>query len=460
MEDPRIAVVADPPLSHAPLHLSGALTRSAHHVPIRPSHVSTTDSFWRRILLGGWGVAVVWAILFLVINVRVLLSPLHNSVVPIFTTASQRWILGTNLYDPIERFDWFRYSPLVAVLLIPFGSLPLGAGEVSWRLANGVIYLGALAWWLRAACPFALSRSQRAALFLLIIPLSGGSLNNGQCNPLVIGLLLATMASVATERWNLAGGCVALACFFKLYPLAIGLLLAVSYPRRFAPRFALALALGFFLPFWLQRSEYVLDQYVNWIQHLLTYDRGAMPLRLQYSDFRLVCRVWLWPIGPVLYLCVQLLTAAGIAVLCVAARWTAWLRRRQLSLLLGLGCCWMLLFGPATESCTHILLAPSLALALVENGRGDGSPSLRSLWLIGYAMMAVAGVSCWFPNGAILHDLAIQPLAVLLIFTGLVLQAGQRLWATWETEEVASILPLRTPVIQMSRCVLDLPETN
>lgn len=398
---------------------------------------------WERIAI------IVWALLFLVIALRVVLSPARNSVFPIFATAGQRWLAGTNLYVAIEGLDYYRYSPLVAALLAPFSLLPDRLGGIVWRLANVGIYLGALGWWLRTACPVRLTRAQGAAVFLLILPLSGGSLNNGQSNLLVIGLLLATMTAVATQRWNLASACLALAGFFKLYPLAIGLLLAASYPRRLATRFVLAVVIGFLLPFFLQRPDYVLSQYENWMHHFQTYHRSAMPLRLQNEDVRLLCSQWLLPISAQTYVGIQLLAAAGIAGLCVAARRTAWPSLRQLALVLGLGCCWMLVFGPATESCTHVLLAPSLAIALLESRRSRRAPILRLTLLVSYVIMVAANLSCWFPNGAILHDLGVQSLAVLMILTVFVVQAGQRL-RTEAWQESASRL-------MMGRVALDLP---
>src|SRR5207237_4342299 len=115
----------------------------------------------------------------------------------------------------------------------------------------------ALAWWLRAAAPRTLSAPGGAILFLLILPLSLGSLHNGQPNTLIIGLLLAALAGCAGERWNLAAACLALATALKIYPLALGLLLAVLYPRRLAPRLLLALVLAGLLPFLLQQPDYV-----------------------------------------------------------------------------------------------------------------------------------------------------------------------------------------------------------
>ena len=40
------------------------------------------------------------------------------------------------------------------------------------------------------------------------------------------------MIAAGSERWNLAALCIAVAAFFKLYPLAFGLLLAALYPRK------------------------------------------------------------------------------------------------------------------------------------------------------------------------------------------------------------------------------------
>src|SRR5204863_5778587 len=113
---------------------------------------------------------------------------------------------------------------------------------------------------------------------------------NGQSNPLVAGLLLAAVAGVAERRWNLAAVCVTAAVLFKGYPLAIGLLLAAVYPRRFAPRLAVALALGALLPFLLQRPEYVAAEYGSWLRLLGADDRMDAPASHAYRDLWALCR--------------------------------------------------------------------------------------------------------------------------------------------------------------------------
>src|SRR5262249_18623794 len=142
----------------------------------------------------------------------------------------------------------------------------------------------------RSVLPGPLTPLGRAVLLLLVLPLEIGSINNAQSNALVIGLLLLGVAAVADRRWNLAAVAVALACLFKLYPVAVGLLLAVLYPRRFSWRLALALAAGLALPFLCQRSDYVINQYGGWLNHLWENQlRKFLPVDLRYRDFRLLC---------------------------------------------------------------------------------------------------------------------------------------------------------------------------
>jgi hypothetical protein len=377
------------------------------------------------------GLAVlVWAAILLAVCGRVLLSPRANSVYPIFAHAGQSWLGGADLYfgERPAGLDRFRYSPAVAALFAPFSLLPDGVGGCLWRLLNAAAFLGGFAWWCVAVLPGwrSLSPGRRAALWLLLVPVAVGSLNNGQSNPLVAGLLLAAVAAVAERRWNVAAACVTAAVLFKGYPLAVGLLLAAVYPRRFAPRLAVALAVGFLLPFLLQRPEYVAGEYGNWLHLLGADDRKDGPISCGYRDLWVLCQAAGIPISRQAYVVLQLLTAAALAVACVAARRAGWPRRRLLAMLSALGTCWMMLCGPATESSTYILLAPVLAWAVVE-ARTHWGGWARHLPPVSFALLAVSSAACWFPVGKDLHTLGVQPLAALVLTVALVaVYAGRR----------------------------------
>lgn len=358
---------------------------------------------------------VVWVGFFVGISARLLINPHKGTVYPIFATAARHWLAGEGLYGPVPGHDVYRYSPLVAAGLTPLGLLPDRAGNIIWRFLNAAVFLSAFAWWGRTVLPLPLTRGRRAALFLLAVPLAVGNLNNGQSNMLVIGLLLAASAAFTEARWNVSAGCVAVACLFKVYPIAIGLLLAMLAPRRFLPRLAGALAAGLALPFVMQDPAYVAQQYAAWWHHMMTDDRQVLTLSLWYRDLRLLCAVYLVPLSPVVYECIQLVVAAGTAALCLAGYRAGWAPRQLLTTLLALGCCWMTVFGPVAESSTYILLAPSLSAALVIDWDKGGGWRRGLLWASAVVFLISQG-SVWFPGGARLRNLGPHPLAGLLFF--------------------------------------------
>jgi hypothetical protein len=369
------------------------------------------------------GALAAWLLVLGVVCVRAVVWPHTHSLYPIFADAARHWCAGESLYrhaaPAAGGLDVYRYSPLVAGLLTPLTVLPDPAASALWRLLNAAGLLAGLAWFCRAALPCRLSRNQRGVLFLLVLPLAVGNLNNAQSNPLVLGLVLGTVAAAAEGRWNRAAGCMALAGLFKIYPLAVGLLLAGLYPRQFLARLAAGLAVGLALPFLLQNPDYVAAQYASWLEYLGTDDRSGFPLATCYRDFQLVCRLWAHPLSPRAYQVLQVLVGAAIALLCWRRCHAGMGRRRLLNLLLGLGCCWMTVFGPATESATYVLLAPSLAWALVEAWSAGRPPWVRGWRAAVFGLLAATYMSCWFPGGARLQAFGLQPLAGLMLFADL-----------------------------------------
>jgi hypothetical protein len=374
---------------------------------------------WERVALALWVAALI------AVGARFAVAQHGHSVYPIFVGAARHWLAGADLYQPCA--EPYRYSPLVAVLLVPLSLLPDQLGEVLWRGLNVAIFLGALAWWCRAVLPRPLTGAQVALMFLLVLPLSIGNLHNGQSNTLVLGLILAAVAALATpdesstgsrRRCALAGVCMALACLFKVYPIAVGLLLLAIHPRRFGRWLVPALAVGLLLPFLLQRPDYVAQQYAGWLHHMQANDRSVLPRELCYRDLQLLCRVCALPLSTLAYVEFQLLAAAAVAAVCVAARSLGCPQRPLLTLLTALSCCWMTVFGPATESATYILLAPTAAWAVLEAWLERRPLVVRGVLLAGYALLLAAQAANWLPDGRSLQALGPQPLAALLLLGG------------------------------------------
>jgi hypothetical protein len=365
---------------------------------------------------------LLWALLLVGIGVRVMIAPHSHNVYPIFGDAGRHWVAGESLYGfrlwtNDSRPGVYRYSPLVAVLFVPFTLLPDVAAALLWRLLGLVVLLVGLTWFGRAVLPGSLTPWQRGLWLLLVVPLAVGSINNGQSNALVIGLLLIGVAALAERRWNLSALAVGVACLFKLYPIAVGLLLAMLYRRRFSWRLVLVLAAGLALPFLLQRFDYVSEQYRGWLQHLdENHLRQFLPIELLYRDFRLLCNVCGWPIGNRTVLIVQMLAAVATALICLGVVRAGWPERRVLLLLFNLACCWMTVFGPATESSTYTLLAPTAAWALLAAWSEWRLPAVRGVVLVSYGLLILAQVGNWFPRDTTLLIMAAQPLAALLLF--------------------------------------------
>ncbi|HTU92174.1 MAG TPA: glycosyltransferase 87 family protein [Gemmataceae bacterium] len=398
-------------------------------------------AFWPIAGAPGWSssawvrtAAIVWALIIVAVCVRAAVQPYKRTLYTTWTQAGSDWEQGHDLYrqfwEPDQ--DQFRYSPLTAVLFVPFHHLPIRLGGVAWRILNAAVLLGGFALWLRAA-PLARTPRQQAILFLLLAPLSLSSLNNGQPNPLIIGLLLAALAAVDGERWSLAAALVALTTAVKVYPLAIGLLLAAVYPRRFAPRLLLALALAAVLPFACQHWDYVHAQYVQWLQRLDKDHRWDWPLHMAYRDLWLLIRLFHVPMSPRGYLVVQLLSAAACAALCLALRLRGSLRRDVLAAILVLGTSWMTLCGPATESSTYVLLAPTLAW-MVQRAESERWPRLLGLMtrmaFILFLFCVVRGL--WSGINRI-HALGLQPQAALLLCLAYVMVLMRELSASGQS---------------------------
>jgi len=358
----------------------------------------------------------VWLAILTAITVRGWLSPAH-SVYPVYVRAARDWVAGSDLY--LDRGSPYRYSPLVAVLFVPLSFLGNPLGGTLWRLINYATYLGGLAWFTHAVLPDSFSRRERSLLFLLIIPLSHGSLNNAQSNALVLGLLLCALATAARERFYLSGAAIALACLFKVYPIALGLLLLLHYRRRLAYPLMLWLLLGLALPFAFGEPHFVARQYSGWLHHLRTDDRQGLPLELWYRDLRLLGKICHVPLSGYAYSALQLTVALAIAVICWRSSRAGTKDRKVLVTILAWATCWMTLFGSATESCTYILLAPSLGLALLSSWFGRSPWPRRSVLTASFALFTFTQAAVWFPSGKALHALGLHPLAALLFFLAL-----------------------------------------
>jgi alpha-1,2-mannosyltransferase len=380
----------------------------------------TSRSRWEQAAI------IVWAVVLLVVSVRVAGWPTSRTVYPIFSGSAQLWWSESDLYEPHRPLTvqgGYRYSPTFAILLTPFAYFPDTVGGVLWRLIGVAAFLGSLAWLARRVLPWPLSRDQFAWLTLLCVPLALQSVNNGQANVIVTAAMVAAVCACKEQRWNLASALLTLAFVCKVYPIALGMLLVVLYPRQLSWRLPLALVASLLVPFLLQDPSYVNDQYGKWIALLRADDRSAFPLADKHRDLWLLIEVYGIPLSRRIYTLLQIGGGLGIAVLCWRRQRQGWPEKALLTATLGLAVAWMMVLGPVVESSTFLLLAPSLAASIV-GALQDRKWHWRTLLLAGSGSLFLAAVLLGgVANTARLHVVGIHPLASLLYFVYLLTES-------------------------------------
>jgi Glycosyltransferase family 87 len=384
-----------------------------------------------------WISFALWGAVLAGVVGRVLFGPPHNDLFATYQAAGRSWLNSEPLYT---TFHGFIYTPLVAALFSPLSYLPFGIGAALWRLANTAFFVFAVIWWLKRQLHPHVGLEQFGPVLLLLLPLTIGNINNGQVNLLMIGLLMVAVLSALDERWTLAAFCVALATYFKVYPLAVGLLLAVTFPRPFFWRLLLFLVVLGVVSLLLRNPSYVVEQYQRWWNSRLA-DPRRYQIEVAPRDLWMLGRALHLPLSEKLYVVIQLASAAGLALLVSIGGSRKWTLDRLLIAILTLGCCWMLLLGPSTESTTYVILGPMLVMALVETHRQKNiGLGPRNLIIASYLIMVVAlGINSFLHLKKHVDLMAVQPMGALIFCVGaLWWLLGTRYWTSGTGDENSS----------------------
>jgi hypothetical protein len=320
-------------------------------------------------------VLLLWLVLGIAVSLRTLYRPESHTVFPVLAAGARHWWADQPLYAEYKPLDYFRYPPVLAIFLSPLAALGHRAGGVLWAWLSLAVYGAGLWAFARAVVPRRWPPG-RTAWFMALGALGGlRGLWNGQSNALVVGLLLLGAAALVRRRWwraaFLLGGSVSL----KLTPLAPVLLLCAAWPRKLAARLAVALAVFAAIPFLTRPPAVAWHHYRDFLAHLADSSRERWP------GFRDAWTVWQVvrhfggesgpiplkePLDSPAYRILQLLTATAALGWCLWQRHRLTSRRQRVTLTLGIGLAWLMLFGPAVEYPTYVFLAASLCWGLLE----------------------------------------------------------------------------------------------
>jgi hypothetical protein len=367
--------------------------------------VRRTTSLLNALVIG------LWTAILLGVCIRIGVLSHSHDVFATYSEAGRKWIESQALYSYSRGFV---YSPLTAAFFALFSWMPFSLGAVLWRLLDAAVFTGAIFWWLQAGLHDRIQTSSYWLVFLLILPLTLGNFNNGQINPLIIGLLMIALLAAAKGRWTLSAICVGICTYLKIYPLSVGLLLVLIYPRRLGWRLGLILILMGALPFLLQQPAYVFEQYKRWFSTRAADDR-RLNMDIAPRDFAMILRVFYINLSAAVFLVMQICAGAAAAALCMIGRSQKWSEGRMLVCLFTLGTCWMLLFGPATEDATYAMIAPALSFAMVQAFSQTAPSWMRVLICVSYAVLLFGlTLNAFFGLKKTPYSMSVQPLGALL----------------------------------------------
>ena len=158
----------------------------------------------------------IWAAVLLAVVIRIGLFSHSHDVFQTYLEAGRKWTAAQPLYTYTRGFV---YSPLVAAFFALFSWFPVSLGSVLWRLLTAAIFIWAIFWWLKAEINRRIPESSYWLVFLLILPLSLGNFNNGQVNPMIIGLLMIAIVAAHEKRWTLSAVALGFSNYFIIYTL-------------------------------------------------------------------------------------------------------------------------------------------------------------------------------------------------------------------------------------------------
>ncbi|MBX9787462.1 MAG: DUF2029 domain-containing protein [Pirellulales bacterium] len=336
----------------------------AHHVAIaRRELIDPQSREWFHLTLR------LWLVFSVVVTIKTFVSPDRHTVYTFFDQASINWWRGESMYVADAITTGYRYTPTFAVALTPMAVLPRAIGGSLWTLANVWMLYAALRLFARDMLGSLWTRRREAALLMVALVLSIRGFWAAQSNAMLLALVLLAGSLVLRGAWWRAALCLALPVYIKIWPIAAALVLVACWPRQLAWRWLVCMVVLAVVPFATQGPAYVFRQYQEFGELLMG------PCQARWSAFRDAWTIW-EAVGtpePRAFQVLQLAAAGGVLAGCLWKRLTGAPAARVVLAAVALWPAWQLLFGPASERNTYGLLAPALALALVESwhtGRG------------------------------------------------------------------------------------------
>ncbi|MBI3794476.1 MAG: DUF2029 domain-containing protein [Nitrospinae bacterium] len=320
------------------------------------------------------------AILYFLLFALISLSPAagrHNNYVA-FDQGTHAILNGANPY-PV---DWktaeypfqprYLYSPTFGYFFVPFSTYALGVhvGTYFWVMLNFAVFIYGL-WSVMSLLDeeTGLLKNRWLVIFLLLMfNEMQGSLTNLQSNGLITGLSLTATGLFFRGRWMWAAGLLSVAINFKLYPVALALLLCLSFNLPFIFALAGFTSALFLFPALIMGAGANGAMLHNWLDMLSHEPMHKVYLGLEPTLLRYGAAA-----PPALFSVFTLLNAGLLALASALIFRTD--KKLFVPLMVPAVLCFIILFNKRAESQTFITLAPvygfMLYAALLAIKSGD-----------------------------------------------------------------------------------------
>jgi hypothetical protein len=353
-------------------------------------------------------------------------APARRNMYVLYSQAGRWWAAGQDCYLPDGKpfeTSCFRYAPVVAVAFSVPALLPDGIGGALWRMVMTGTFAAGFYLATKRLCDSETLRSAivRNVMWLLALLFCLNNMRNGQSNLLVIGTILIAAATFESQHWMVSAACFAAAIAFKIYPVSVLLLFVAMNPVRLAIPAVVSLGVAVILPFATSSPEFVLTEYRNWFSVLGGDDRLAWGVAHGYRDVSMLVRLFGVPVSRPTFFVIQVVSGLIAAAACVGLTVEGKMPRpRRIRFALCCGIFWMLLFGPATEAATLVLIAPVVAWAWSDMAHDwQQRRRVRPFLTAGMVILVVSVLGGVSPTAThAMNDHGAQPLGTLFLAIG------------------------------------------
>jgi len=158
----------------------------------------------------------------------------HPDNYRVYTTAAESLLKGENPYAAREGLDFFKYSPLAGLAVVPFSLQIDEIGTFLFVFFQYWLFFWGFRRWSEAV-GFSLYRSKMVAIiaFLSVVTDVTLSIQICQVNAALFGMMLLSSAQYAEGKTLKSGIVLALATNLKLFPFTLALCLLMDFKKRF-----------------------------------------------------------------------------------------------------------------------------------------------------------------------------------------------------------------------------------